>query len=117
MTNRLIVLASIPCLTLSAPCLGQSASDTLSAPFAFADFTWLNGNPRTRESVLESKAFTGEFRADVTYIADFNHPQDHTLVGPSESGRTGEIQVQQLGVGGDFHAGHALGRVTTQFGL
>ncbi len=33
-------------------------------PFAFADFTWLNGNPRTKESPLDSKAFTGEFRAD-----------------------------------------------------
>jgi amino acid transporter len=28
-------------------------------PFAFADFTWLTGHPRTKESPLESKAFTG----------------------------------------------------------
>src|ERR1700682_5194570 len=49
-------------------------------PFAFADFTWLNGNSRQKFSVLDTKAFTGEFRADISYIGDFNHPSDHTLV-------------------------------------
>ena len=86
-------------------------------PFAFADFTWLQGNPRSHQSVLDSKVFTGEFRVDVSYIGDFNRPADHTLVGTSESGRTGEIQVQQLGIGGDFHAGNAIGRLMTQFGM
>lgn len=86
-------------------------------PFAFADFTWLNGNSRQKYSVLESKVFTGEFRVDATYIAQFNHPADHTLIGTSESGRTSEFQVQQLGIGGDFHAGHAIGRLMTQFGM
>src|SRR5258708_7903728 len=79
-----------------------SEAKKAAEPFAFADFTWLNGNSRTRESVLETKAFTGEFRVDTSVIYDFNHPQDHTLVGTSESGRTNEIQVQQLGLGGDF---------------
>ncbi len=88
-----------------------------SEPFAFADFTWLNGNARQSRSVLDSKYFTGEFRLDATYIYSGNHPSDHTLVGSSESGRVGEVQVQQLGIGGDFHAGHARGRVMTQFGL
>src|SRR5438874_10503166 len=31
-------------------------------PFAFADWTWLNGNPRTKQSPLDTEAFTGEFR-------------------------------------------------------
>ena len=86
-------------------------------PFAFSDFTWLQGNPRGHQNVLDSKYFTGEFRVDVSYIGDFNHPADHTLSGTSESGRTGEIQVQQLGIGGDFHAGNAIGRLMTQFGM
>ncbi len=100
-----------------------SAQDTTrtapapAAPFAFADFTWLNGNSRQHASVLDSRYFTGEFRIDATYIGDFNRPRDHTLVGTSESGRTGEVQVQQLGIGGDFHAGVARGRVMTQFGM
>lgn len=86
-------------------------------PFAFADFTWLNGNSRQKTSVLDSKYFTGSFFADVNYIQDFNQPKDHTLVGSTAAGRTNEVQVQQLGIGGDFHAGNARGRIMTQFGM
>ncbi len=86
-------------------------------PFAFADFTWLNGNSRQKTSVLDTKYFTGQFMADVNYINDFNSPKDHTLVGSTAAGRTNEFQVQQLGIGGDFHADHARGRIMTQFGL
>jgi hypothetical protein len=89
----------------------------VSEPFAFADFTWLNGNPRTSESPLDTKYFTPEFRADTSYIYDFAHPSDHTLVGSSESGRTGEVQLQQLGIGGDFHVGNVRGRLMTQYGM
>ena len=53
----------------------------MAEPFGFADFTWLNGNPRTRESPLGGKVFTGEFRVDTSYIFDFAHPADHTLGG------------------------------------
>ena len=45
-------------------------------PFAFADWTWLNGNPRTKEVPLDSKFFTPEIRGDVDYNYDFNHPKD-----------------------------------------
>ncbi|MDP9121329.1 MAG: porin [Acidobacteriota bacterium] len=86
-------------------------------PFAFGDFTWLNGNSRTKESPIDTKVFTGEFRVDVSYIDDFNHPKDNTLVGSSESGRTSEFHVQQLGIGGDFHYDNVIGRLMTQFGL
>ncbi len=96
---------------------GAAGAAQVPAPFAFADFTWLQGNPRGHQNVLDSKYFTGEFRADVSYIGSFNHPADHTLVGTSESGRTSEIQVQQLGIGGDFHTDHAIGRLMTQFGM
>lgn len=101
----------------AAVCLGVADTAQAQAPFAFADFTWLNGNSRQHASVLETKYFTGEFRVDATYIHDFNGPRDHTLIGTSESGRTSELQVQQLGVGGDFHTTHARGRIMTQFGL
>jgi hypothetical protein len=36
-------------------------------PFAFADFTWLNGNARTKDVPLDTKFFTPEIRADVSY--------------------------------------------------
>lgn len=86
-------------------------------PFAFADFRWLNGNTRTKDLILDTKVFTGEFRADTNYVYSFNKPKDHTLVGSSELGRTNEFQVQQLGIGGDFHWDNVRGRVMTQFGM
>ncbi len=85
-------------------------------PFAFADFTWLNGASRTTETPLDTKFFTGEFRWDTQYIYDYNHPSDHTLVGTSEGGRTNEFQLQHLGVGGDFHWDNVRGRLLTQIG-
>lgn len=114
-----LVLPSVPLAAQEAARPATVAPGALSdtAPFSRFDWSWLNGNSRQHQSVLDSKYVTGEFRADVTYIADFNHPADHTLVGTSESGRTGEVQVQQLGLGADFHAGSARGRVMTQFGL
>jgi hypothetical protein len=86
-------------------------------PFTFADFTWLTGNPRTKESPLDTKLFTAEARVDVNYTYSFNRPQDDTVVGSSEIFRSGEFQVTQLGVGGDFHYDNVRARVMTQFGL
>jgi hypothetical protein len=86
-------------------------------PFAFADFTWLNGNPRTHSSPLDTKYFTGEFRVDANYVQDFAEPRDHTLDGSCETGRTNEFQIQQLGIGGDFHYDNVRGRLMTQFGM
>src|SRR5215472_18848455 len=68
-------------------------------PFAFADFTWLSGNPRTKESPVDTKVFTGEFRVDTNFTYSFNKPIDDTISGSSEVFRSGELQVTQLGIG------------------
>ena len=86
-------------------------------PFAFADWTWLNGNARTKTPAFDSKFFTPEIRADVDYVYDFNHPKDDTIGGSSEVFRSNEIQVTQLGVGGDFHYDNVRARLMTQFGM
>jgi hypothetical protein len=86
-------------------------------PFSDADWTWLNGNPRTKEIFWDSKFFTPEIRADVTYTYDFNHPKDHSMGGSSELFRSQEVQVEQLGVGGDFHWDNVRARLMTQFGM
>jgi hypothetical protein len=95
----------------------QPPAEMNAEPFAFADFTWLTGNPRTKESPLDTKAFTGEFRADVNFTYSFNRPSDDTIVGSSEVFRSGEFQVTQLGVGGDLHYDNVQGRLMTQFGM
>jgi hypothetical protein len=94
-----------------------AAKPLAAEPFAFADFTWLTGNARTKESPMETKFFTPEIRADVDYIYDFNHPKDNTISGSSEVFRANEVQVTQLGVGGDFHYDNVRARLMTQFGL
>jgi hypothetical protein len=86
-------------------------------PFAFADWTWLNGNARTKEAAFDSKFFTPEIRADVDYTYDFNHPKDDTIGGSTEIFRSNEIGLTQLGVGGDFHYDHVRARLMTQFGM
>ena len=96
---------------------GQPEKKPKAEPFAFADWTWLNGNPRTKEVPLDTKFFTPEIRADVDYIYDFNHPQDDTISGSSEVFRSNEVQMTQLGVGGDFHYDNVRARLMTQFGM
>jgi hypothetical protein len=99
------------------PASTQPTKKQPAEPFAFADYTWLNGNPRTKEPAFDSKFFTPEIRADVDYIVDFNHPSDDTIGGSSEVFRSSEVHVTQLGVGGDFHYDNVRARLMTQFGL
>ena len=97
--------------------VAQPASPAKAEPFAFADFTWLNGNPRTKEAAFDSKFFTPEIRADIDYTYDFRHPKDDTIGGSSEIFRANEVQVTQMGVGGDFHYDNVRARIMTQFGM
>jgi hypothetical protein len=86
-------------------------------PFAFGDFTWLNGTPRNKDTVLDTKFFTPEVRFDTHYMTDFNQPKDHTMGGSTESYRSGEFQEEQISVGGDFHWQNVRGRVLYMAGL
>ena len=110
-----LLLAMSPALAFAQADSAKKAPKPV--PFDWADWTWLTGNARTKDSPLDSKMFTGEFRLDATYVQDFNNPKDHTLTGSSEQARTQEFQVAQLGVGGDFHYDNVRGRLMTQFGI
>lgn len=88
-----------------------------SAPFAFADFSWMPGNLGAAERPLAVGPFTGEFRVDEAYHYSFAHPQDNTISGSSEVFRSGEFQLTQLGIGGDLLYKNVMGRVMTQFGM
>ncbi len=115
----LVVAVAPPDVRAQAPDSTMPHRDSAAkpAPFSFADFTWVNGNSRAHTSPLDTKYFTPEFRFDGNYVNDLNRPKDHTLDGAAELGRTSEVQVQQLGIGGDFHYNQVRGRVMTQFGL
>jgi hypothetical protein len=110
-----------PTATTSEPTSSTTdATEAIPAkivPFSDADWTWLNGNPRTKDIFWDSKFFTPEIRADVNYVSDFNHPTDHSIGGSSELFRSSEVQLEQLGIGGDFHYDNVRARFMTQFGM
>jgi hypothetical protein len=120
-------IPATPAAAQGAPAPGPAAQDQPAAatappavdlvtPFADADWTWLNGNPRNKDVAFDSKFFTPEIRADVTYTYDFNKPVDNSMGGSSELFRSNEIQLEQFGLGGDFHWDNARARFMTQFG-
>ena len=107
-----------PVQVVVASTAGSEPTETLKIdPFSDWDWTWLNGNPRTKEAAFDSKFFTPEIRADVTYTYDFNKPVDNTIGGSSEIFRSNEVQLEQLGIGGDFHYDNVRARFMTQFGM
>jgi hypothetical protein len=89
----------------------------LQTPFAYGDFTWLNGSPRNKDVVLDTPFFTPEVRFDTHYMEDLNQPIDHTIVGSTESFRSGEVQIEQASVGGDFHWQNVRGRILFMMGM
>ena len=86
-------------------------------PFGFADFSWAPGNYGSADKPLKYGPFTGELRLDAVYHYDFNHPRDNTISGSSEVFRHNELQVTQIGFGGDFYYKGVQARLMTQFGM
>jgi hypothetical protein len=99
---------------LQAPEPAAPNSDNV---YTWADFTWLNGTSRNKDTVLDTKYFTPEVRFDTNFMESFNQPKDHTLGGATESFRSGEVQIEQISVGGDFHWQNVRGRILTMDGL
>ncbi|HET7891775.1 MAG TPA: outer membrane beta-barrel protein, partial [Candidatus Sulfotelmatobacter sp.] len=96
---------------------GQAEKLQPTAPFAYADWTWLNGNPRNKDVVWDSKFFTPEIRMDIHYIEDLNHPKDDTMGGSTEIFRSNEIQIEQISFGGNFHWQNVNARILTMNGM
>ena len=88
-----------------------------SVPFAYADWTWLNGTARNKDAVWDSRFFTPEIRFDANYISSFNHPQDDSIGGSTETFRSNEVQIEQISFGGDFHWQDVHARILTMGGM
>jgi hypothetical protein len=120
-----IPATALPPAAPAAAALTETSSDSQAAskkpeptvPFAFADWTWLNGTPRNKDAVWDSKFFTPEIRFDTHYVLDLNHPRDDTMGGSTEVFRSNEIQVEQISFGGDFHWQNVRGRILTMNGM
>ena len=92
------------------------AVDTYT-PFAVGDLGWMNGTSRATSPVFDTKFFTPEVRFDVNYLQSENHPVDHTIVGSTEEFRSGEFQITQVSLGGNFHWQNVQARFLSMFGL
>ena len=114
-----------PAITIANPAAPAQVADTTTkpekpeatVPFAYADWTWLNGNPRNKDAVWDSKFFTPEIRMDIHYIQDLNHPKDDTMGGSTEIFRSNEFQVEQISFGGNFHWQNVNARILTMNGM
>jgi hypothetical protein len=78
---------------------------------------WMNGTSREQAPIFDTKFFTPEIRLDVNYLQSLNHPQDHTIVGSTEEFRSGEFQIEQVSLGGDFHWDNVRARFLSMFGM
>jgi hypothetical protein len=120
--------APVAAPALAPAAVAQTVSPALQAPepapevdtqtpFAGGDIGWMNGTPREKAPIFDTKFFTPEIRFDVNYLQDFNHPVDHTIVGSTEEFRSGEFQIEQVSLGGDFHWNNVRARFLSMFGL
>lgn len=124
-TKTMLLLVVVHLLLWQRAVAQGISSDTVyekiaekSQPFAWGDFTWVQGSSRLHNQVLDSKYFTGDITMDMNYNYNFNRPIDHTQSGSTACFRTNELNVSYIEAGGDFHdpATGARGRLMLQFG-
>jgi hypothetical protein len=89
-----------------------------STPFAnVGDIGWLNGTPREKAPIFDTKFFTPEIRLDVNYLQSLNRPIDHSIDGSTEEFRSSEFQIEQVSFGGDFHWNNVKARFLSMYGM
>jgi len=108
--------AAAPPAAAPAPPEISAETTTKSAPFP-GDWTWLNSNGHAVDSPMATKYFTPEFRADANFTLDYNHPEDDSLGGSTETFRSDEWQLEQISAGGDIRIQNVRGRILTMDGL
>lgn len=119
-----MILTVIFCLqaALMNPLFAQTdlaQTQTLKTePFAWGDFTWVQGNNRQKKPLLDSKYFTGSVTIDCNYNYSFNHPIDHTNSGSTATFRSNEFNISYIEAGGEFHEpkSRARAKLMLQFG-
>jgi hypothetical protein len=116
--------AAAPAVSASGPTVPEALQSPdpgpevdLKTPWANVGYVgWMNGTSREHQPVFDTKFFTPEIRLDVNYLQSLNHPNDHTIVGSTEEFRSGEFQIEQVSLGGDFHWDNVHARFLSIFG-
>jgi hypothetical protein len=94
----------------------QAAKTEHKAPFAFGDFTWMNGQNRQKSQPLTNQFGTLNLYLDTYYQVSTNHPRDNTIVGNTSAGRNTEFTVNLMEVGYNTQYKNILGEVSFQIG-
>jgi hypothetical protein len=119
-TKTTMALMALATLTLTQQAKSQVTKDTAKIadqnPFDNMDLTWLNGNDRRDSSIFHIPYFSPEIFVDANATYSGNNPIDHTVVGSTALARDNEMEISQLGFGGDFNYKGARARFMTQFG-
>lgn len=117
--HKLFILWCALCITTL--CTAQSyEEDSLSekTPFAWGDFTWIQGNNRQSEPLLAGKYLTGGLTIDGNYNYSFHEPIDHTTSGSTATFRSNEFNLSYIEVGGEIFEpkSGARAKLMLQFG-
>jgi hypothetical protein len=86
------------------------------APFAFGDFTWMNGQSRQKSQPLANSFATVNLYLDTYYGYSFNQPRDNTIVGSGAVGRNTEWQINNATIGVETNYKNVTGKLTLQTG-
>lgn len=105
-------------LGVSAQATPPVQADSLpKVPFAFADFSWLNGaNRQTSPSLLAGQYFTGSVILDAYYNYSSNNPKDNTINTTSIIGRHNEFTLNMASIGLEGGYKNVTARVLLQTG-
>jgi hypothetical protein len=100
-TGRVLADSATPAATMAAT--PATAPASLQGFMNYADFTWVNGNTHEKDFPLDGKYFSPELLFDTNYTWQASHPNDHMINGSTATNMSGEVEVQHVGLGGDFH--------------
>ncbi len=87
-------------------------------PFAWGDFTWMNGQSRQKDFPLKAfnDAVTLSLYLDTNYAYSLNHPRDNTFTGTASVPRHNEFNVNLASVGMEWSYKNVIGRLSLQYG-
>src|SRR5450755_3819391 len=80
----------------------QQKLDLKEPPFAFGDFSWLDGNNRQPASLLTAGPATFGVYVDGYYLYQFHAPIDHTAFPSTVAPRHNEISINLASMGVDL---------------
>jgi hypothetical protein len=92
-------------------------SEKPAEPFAFGDFTWMNGqNRQKKQNRLKNEYATFMAYVDTYINHTFSTPKDNVVTGSSTIGRNDEFQVNLATFGLETNYENVIGRVYYQTG-